>query len=81
MKCPFCGSDDTQVKDSRPAQENSGCQLRNELDAFASLVHEEQRRVQPARCPECDGRHAYPCKGALEWQCMDCDTVYIAKDS
>ncbi len=23
MKCPFCGSDDTQVKDSRPTEDNS----------------------------------------------------------
>ena len=28
MKCPFCGSDDTQVKDSRPAQENSAIRRR-----------------------------------------------------
>ncbi len=60
-----------------------------ELEAFASLVREEQRRVQLARCPECDGRHAYPFKGAQEGQsmdcgtiyCMHCGTVYIAKDA
>ena len=28
MKCPFCGSDDTQVKDSRPAEENSAIRRR-----------------------------------------------------
>ncbi len=28
MKCPFCGTDDTQVKDSRPAQENSAIRRR-----------------------------------------------------
>ncbi len=32
MKCPFCGSDDTQVKDSRPAQENSAIRRRRACD-------------------------------------------------
>ncbi len=28
MKCPFCGTDDTQVKDSRPAEESSAIRRR-----------------------------------------------------
>ncbi len=28
MKCPFCGSDDTQVKDSRPAEGNAAIRRR-----------------------------------------------------
>ncbi len=28
MKCPFCGSDDTQVKDSRPTEANSAIRRR-----------------------------------------------------
>ncbi len=28
MKCPFCGHDDTQVKDSRPTEENSAIRRR-----------------------------------------------------
>jgi transcriptional repressor NrdR len=28
MRCPFCGSDDTQVKDSRPAEDNSSIRRR-----------------------------------------------------
>ncbi len=28
MECPFCGYDDTQVKDSRPAEENSAIRRR-----------------------------------------------------
>ncbi len=28
MKCPFCGSDDTQVKDSRPAEDNAAIRRR-----------------------------------------------------
>lgn len=28
MKCPFCASDDTQVKDSRPTEENSAIRRR-----------------------------------------------------
>jgi transcriptional repressor NrdR len=28
MRCPFCGSDDTQVKDSRPAEDNAAIRRR-----------------------------------------------------
>ncbi len=28
MRCPFCGNDDTQVKDSRPTEENSAIRRR-----------------------------------------------------
>ena len=28
MRCPFCGSDDTQVKDSRPAEDNTSIRRR-----------------------------------------------------
>ncbi|OLP43185.1 transcriptional regulator NrdR [Rhizobium oryziradicis] len=28
MRCPFCGSDDTQVKDSRPAEDNTAIRRR-----------------------------------------------------
>lgn len=30
MRCPFCGHDDTQVKDSRPADESSSIRRRRE---------------------------------------------------
>ncbi len=32
MRCPFCGSDDTQVKDSRPTEENSAIRRRRACD-------------------------------------------------
>ncbi|HEC00560.1 MAG TPA: transcriptional regulator NrdR, partial [Sphingomonadales bacterium] len=28
MRCPFCGNDDTQVKDSRPTEDNSAIRRR-----------------------------------------------------
>ncbi|MBN8899023.1 MAG: transcriptional regulator NrdR, partial [Rhodospirillales bacterium] len=28
MRCPFCGSDDTQVKDSRPTEDNGAIRRR-----------------------------------------------------
>ena len=28
MRCPFCGNEDTQVKDSRPAEDNSAIRRR-----------------------------------------------------
>ena len=33
MRCPFCGGEDTQVKDSRPAEDNSSVRRRRECSA------------------------------------------------
>ncbi|MCK5746966.1 MAG: transcriptional repressor NrdR [Oricola sp.] len=33
MRCPFCGSDDTQVKDSRPAEDGASVRRRRECSA------------------------------------------------
>ena len=30
MRCPFCGNEDTQVKDSRPAEDNSAIRRRRQ---------------------------------------------------
>jgi transcriptional repressor NrdR len=32
MRCPYCGSDDTQVKDSRPAEENQAIRRRRNCE-------------------------------------------------
>tara|TARA_B100000315_G_scaffold133443_1_gene122955 strand:- start:110 stop:568 length:459 start_codon:yes stop_codon:yes gene_type:complete len=36
MRCPFCGNDDTQVKDSRPTEENATIRRRRLCPACAS---------------------------------------------
>ena len=36
MRCPFCGSDDTQVKDSRPAEDNAAIRRRRSCPACGS---------------------------------------------
>ncbi len=36
MKCPFCGHDDTQVKDSRPTEENSVIRRRRSCNNCAA---------------------------------------------
>jgi len=36
MRCPFCGSDDTQVKDSRPTEENATIRRRRSCPACGS---------------------------------------------
>ena len=36
MRCPFCGSDDTQVKDSRPTEDNTAIRRRRHCVACAS---------------------------------------------
>ena len=33
MRCPFCGGEDTQVKDSRPAEDSSSVRRRRECSA------------------------------------------------
>ena len=33
MRCPFCGNDDTQVKDSRPTEDNSAIRRRRSCSA------------------------------------------------
>lgn len=33
MRCPFCGNDDTQVKDSRPTEDNSAIRRRRSCPA------------------------------------------------
>ena len=36
MRCPFCGHDDTQVKDSRPTEDNSAIRRRRFCPACGS---------------------------------------------
>lgn len=36
MRCPFCGNDDTQVKDSRPTEDNSAIRRRRSCPACGS---------------------------------------------
>jgi len=36
MRCPFCGSEDTQVKDSRPAEDNAAIRRRRACPSCAS---------------------------------------------
>ena len=35
MRCPFCGNTDTQVKDSRPAEDNVSIRRRRSCPACA----------------------------------------------
>ena len=36
MRCPFCGHDETQVKDSRPSEDNSSIRRRRQCPACAA---------------------------------------------
>ncbi|HEX8303221.1 transcriptional regulator NrdR [Sphingomonas sp.] len=36
MRCPFCGNDDSQVKDSRPTEDNSAIRRRRQCEACAA---------------------------------------------
>ncbi len=67
----------------------TGCDRQSELVRIILSVNpitpnsesKEPKMIRSVRCPTCDSQHAYPLNGALDRQCMDCDTVYIAKDS
>jgi len=36
MRCPFCGNDDSQVKDSRPTEDNAAIRRRRQCEACAA---------------------------------------------
>ena len=36
MRCPFCGHEETQVKDSRPSEDNSSIRRRRQCPAWAA---------------------------------------------
>ena len=36
MRCPFCSNEDTQVKDSRPTEDNTAIRRRRVCDACGS---------------------------------------------
>ncbi len=36
MRCPFCGHDDSQVKDSRPTEDNAAIRRRRQCEACAA---------------------------------------------
>ncbi len=38
MRCPFCGNEDTQVKDSRPADDNSSIRRRRQCTVCGARV-------------------------------------------
>jgi len=49
MKCPFCGHDETQVKDSRPTEDNSAIRRRREcpscVQRFTSFERVQLREM------------------------------------
>ena len=74
MRCPFCGNDDTQVKDSRPTEDNSAIRRRRYCPACgsrfttferaAARAHRDQeerpaRRLRPRQARALD-RHRLP---------------------
>src|ERR1700721_761246 len=59
MRCPFCGSDDTQVKDSRPTEDNSAIRRRrfcgNCGQRFTTIERVQLRELTVVKS---DGRRA-----------------------
>ena len=52
MRCPFCGNVDTQVKDSRPAEDNVAIRRRRFCPACGHETQAAQSGWQ-RRCPGC----------------------------
>ncbi len=57
MRCPFCGHEDTQVKDSRPAEDNSAIRRRRSCSAcgqrFTTVERVQLREITVVKT---DGR-------------------------
>jgi transcriptional repressor NrdR len=59
MKCPFCGSDDTQVKDSRPAEDSAAIRRRRACPSCgARFTTFERVQLREITVLKTDGRRA-----------------------
>ncbi len=57
MKCPFCGSDNTQVKDSRPTEDNSAIRRRRACnDCGMRFTTFERIQLREITVVKSDGR-------------------------
>jgi hypothetical protein len=45
MRCPFCGHDDTQVKDSRPSDDNAAIRRRRLCPRMRRPLHDLRARA------------------------------------
>ena len=58
MRCPFCGNDDTQVKDSRPTEDNAAIRRRRSCPACGSRFTTFERvQIRELIVVKKDGRH------------------------
>lgn len=56
MRCPFCGNDETQVKDSRPAEDNSAIRRRRACpDCGARFTTFERVQIRDLTVVKADG--------------------------
>jgi transcriptional repressor NrdR len=59
MKCPFCGAEDTQVKDSRPAEDSAAIRRRRACPACgARFTTFERVQLREITVLKTDGRRA-----------------------
>lgn len=59
MRCPFCGSEDTQVKDSRPVEESSAIRRRRQCpECGARFTTFERVQLRDLQVIKKDGRRA-----------------------
>ena len=57
MRCPFCGRDDTQVKDSRPAEDNAAIRRRRSCPSCGSRFTTFERvQLRELTVLKADGR-------------------------
>jgi transcriptional repressor NrdR len=57
MKCPYCGSDETQVKDSRPAEDSAAIRRRRECPSCdARFTTFERVQLRELNVIKADGR-------------------------
>ena len=56
MRCPFCGNEDTQVKDSRPTDDNSAIRRRQCLNCGARFTTFERIQLRELTVVKSNGR-------------------------
>lgn len=67
MRCPFCAHDDTQVKDSRPAEDNAAIRRRRQCgQCGARFTTFERAQLREVTVAKSDGKRELFDRGKLE---------------
>jgi transcriptional repressor NrdR len=67
MRCPFCAHDDSQVKDSRPTEDNTAIRRRRQCESCgARFTTFERVQLREITVVKSDGKHEPFARGKIE---------------